>query len=62
MSEQPVTRPGVTITRTGINYEAAVMSALIAAGMTGGQGPEPGQPARLAAARPEAEPELVAES
>ncbi len=41
MSEEPFLRVETTTTRTGVNYEAAVMSALIAQDMAGGPRPGP---------------------
>jgi hypothetical protein len=70
VSEQPVLRVETTITRSGVNYEAAIMGVLIAHDMGGGLQLEPDADLaawQQAAGRgtrvrllPEAEPELEA--
>lgn len=41
MTEEPILRVETTTTTTGVNYESAIMSALIAQEMAGGPRPEP---------------------
>jgi hypothetical protein len=64
VSEQPVLRIETTTVRTGVNYEAAIMAALIAQDLAGGPPlqPDPERVAERVAVcgirRPEPEPEL----
>ena len=41
MNEEPALRVETTTTTTGVNYEGAIMSALIAQELAGGPRPEP---------------------